>query len=363
MKIALLGSGLIGGSIGLALRQLDEVEQVIAYDAAESTSARAVERGAATAAVSTPEEAVEGADVVFIATPVRTIPELALVAAANAKPGAVITDVGSTKSRLVVEVEKSLPDGATFIGGHPMAGTENDGIEAAEATLFDGSWWILTPTERVEASAYRSLHALLGKLGAQVMAIDPARHDELMAVISHLPHLTATTLMNLAGERGKEHAGLLSLAAGGFRDVTRVAASNPDIWLDICEENAEAISAVIRSFADRLLELGELVRAGKRSDLQERFLSAREARRDLPGKRVSGELFELHIPIPDRPGVLAEVTTTVGNLGVNIEDLQISHAEEGGRGFLRLLVVGGDEAVRVAAALATHGYDVRSLSL
>jgi prephenate dehydrogenase len=363
MRVALLGTGLIGGSIGLALRRLPDVDDVIAFDADPAVAQRAVQRGAATATADTPEQAVSGAEFIFIATPVRTIPELAKRASTQVKAGAVITDVGSTKSRVVLEVEKSLPHGSTFIGGHPMAGTENDGIDAAEARLFEGSWWILTPTERVEASAYRSLHVLLGRLGAQVMALDPARHDELMAVISHLPHLTATTLMNLAGERGKEHAGLLSLAAGGFRDVTRVAASNPDIWLDICEENAEAIGAVIETFAGRLLELGKLVRSGDRSELRERFLSARQARRDLPGKRVSGELVELHVPIPDRPGVLAEVTTTVGNLGVNIEDLQISHAEEGGRGMLRLLVVGADEARKVVAALTTYGYDVRSLSL
>src|SRR2546427_3015455 len=147
------------------------------------------------------------------------------------------------------------------------------------------------------------------------MALDADRHDDLMAIVSHLPHLTATMLMNLAGERGKEHAGLLSLAAGGFRDVTRVAASNPDIWLDICEENAEAIASVLQEFAGRLVELGELVKAGKRSELRERFLAARAARRNLPGKEVSGELVELLIPVPDRPGVLAEVTTSVGDLG------------------------------------------------
>jgi prephenate dehydrogenase len=182
-------------------------------------------------------------------------------------------------------------------------------------------------------------------------------------VISHLPHLTATTMMNLAAERGKEHAGLLSLAAGGFRDVTRVAASNPDIWLDICAENAEAISSVLAEFAGRLLELSELVKAGQRADLQKRFLEARTARRNLPGKGVSGDLVELHIPVPDRPGVLSEVTTTVGDLGVNIEDLQITHAEEGGRGTLRLLVIGADDAERVRVALSSRGYDVRSLSL
>jgi prephenate dehydrogenase len=202
MRVALLGTGLIGGSIGLALRRLDDVDEVVAFDADPDVAKRAVERGAATSGAASTEEAVINADVVFIATPVRTIPQLALRAASQAKPGAVITDVGSTKSRVVLEVENSLPQGATFIGGHPMAGTENDGIEAAEPGLFEGSWWILTPTERVEAASYRALHGLLSRFGAQVMALDPARHDELMAVISHLPHLTATTLMYLAGERG-----------------------------------------------------------------------------------------------------------------------------------------------------------------
>ena len=363
MRVALLGTGLIGGSIGLALRRLPEVETVVAYDLDPAVAERAVQRGAATEAAESPEAAAADADVVFIAAPVRAISDIARQASPGMKAGSVLTDVGSTKSRLVLELDESLPDGVTFIGGHPMAGTEEEGIEAADATLFEGSWWILTPTETVEPIAYGALHALIGKLGAQVMALDPARHDELMAVISHLPHLTATTLMNLAGERGKEHAGLLSLAAGGFRDVTRVAASNPEIWLDICEENAEAIASVLRGFAGQLLELGDLVERGRRSDLRERFLSAREARRNLPGKRVSGELVELHFPIPDRPGVLAEVTTAVGDLGVNIEDIQISHAEEGGRGVLRLLVVGGAEAGRVQDALSIRGFDVRSLSL
>jgi prephenate dehydrogenase len=169
--------------------------------------------------------------------------------------------------------------------------------------------------------------------------------------------------MNLAAERGRDHAGLLSLAAGGFRDVTRVAASNPDIWLDICEENRDAIASVLSEFADRIGELGRLIRSGKRDDLRERFLSARTARRNLPGKATSGEVVELHIPVPDRPGVLAEVTTTVGDLGINIEDLQITHDEESGRGTLRLAVSGTDAAERIRAALEARGYDVRSLSL
>jgi len=362
-RVALLGTGLIGGSLGLALRRSDQTIEVIAYDLDPHSSARAVERGAATTAVSSIEEAVSRADVVFAATPVRSIPAILGQASKAAHPGTLITDVGSTKSRLVVEIEESIPDGVTFIGGHPMAGSEDEGIEAADARLFDGCWWILTPTARVEPAAYQRLHTIVTGFGARVLALDPARHDDLMAVISHLPHLTATALMNLAGEHSSEHAGLLSLAAGGFRDVTRVAASNPDIWLDICEENSEAISSVLEEFAGRLKNLSRLVKAGQRSDLRERFVAARNTRRSLPGKAVSGEVVELSIPVPDRPGVLAEVTTTVGNLGVNIEDLQITHSEEGGRGTLRLLISGREESIRVRDALASHGYDIRTLSL
>ena len=363
MRVALLGTGLIGGSIGLALRRLPDVEEIVAYDLDTASREAAVARGAAHRAEDTPAAAVRDADVVFVATPVGSIAAAIEQAGPGLKPGAVVSDVGSTKSRVVLDVEAGLVEGATFIGGHPMAGTEEEGIEAAQASLFEGCWWILTPTARVDAGAYGTLHALLSRLGAQVMALDPQRHDDLLAVISHLPHLTAAALMNLAAERGEQHEGLLSLAAGGFRDVTRVAASNPDIWLDICAENAEAIATVLSEFAGRLEELGRFVREGKRADLKERLLSARTARRNLPGRRAGGELVELLVPVPDRPGVLAEVTTTVGNLGVNIEDLQITHAEESGRGTLRLLVVGIDEAHRVQAALSSKGYDVRVMSL
>lgn len=363
MRVALLGTGLIGGSLGLALRNVPEVEEVIAYDLDPKVRAAAVERGAASAESSAPEDAVRGADFVFVATPVGRIADVIKQAAPGLKSGVVVTDVGSTKSRVVLEVENLRIEGATFIGGHPMAGTEEEGIEAADPMLFDGCWWILTPTERVDAGAYRALHGLLTKLGARVMALEPTEHDDLLAVISHLPHLTAATLMNLAAERGKEHAGLLALAAGGFRDVTRVAASNPDIWLDICTENAAAIAAVLREFARRLDSLGDLVASGDREQLEQGFLAARAARRELPGQRAGGESVELLVPVPDRPGVLAEVTTTVGNLGVNIEDLQISHAEEGGRGTLRLIVSGVEQAHRVQGALSSKGYDVRLTSL
>lgn len=359
----MLGSGLIGGSIGLGLRGLDQVSEVVVYDRSEESARRAVERGAADRFELSPAEAVRDADVIFVATPVGAIANTIKACISTLKHGAILTDVGSTKSRVVDEVAGILGENVTFLGGHPMAGSEEDGIEGAREGLFDGAWWILTPTPNVEPAAYRTLHGLLSAMGSHVIALEPALHDELMAIISHLPHLTAATLMNMAADHGKDKASLLSLAAGGFRDVTRVAASNPGIWIDICRENADSIVRALGEFIERLSELRDFVASGAAESIHGRLDSARLARRSLAGKRTDGELFEILIPIPDRPGVLAEVTTLVGNVGVNIEDIQISHAEEGGRGVLRLLILGEDQSRRVHDSLSIRGYNPRSTSI
>jgi prephenate dehydrogenase len=362
MRVAVIGTGLIGGSIGLAIKARTDAE-VVAFDQDPVAAARAVERGAADRAAQTPAEAVDGADFVFIATPVGAIGATARSLADRVASSAVVTDVGSTKSRVVVEVEKALREGSDFIGGHPMAGTEQEGIEGATPGLFDGAWWILTPTDHSDPDAYQRLHGLLTTLGARIMALNPVEHDELMAVVSHVPQLTATALMNMAARRGEEHAGLLALAAGGFRDVTRVAASNPDIWLDVCKENGEAIAATLQDFAKELLRMRDLIVEHKEGPLREAFLSAREARRNLPGKEVAEAPFEIVMPVPDQPGVLAQVTTSIGNLGINIEDLQITHSSEGGRGVLHLTIAGRGPASRVAEALREQGFDAREVEL
>lgn len=359
MNVAILGSGLIGGSIGLALKKQGWEGSVVAYDLDPDVAQLAVARGAADRQAPSIEDAVSGAGLVVIATPVGAIVETARQAASFLEPGVVLTDVGSTKSRVVVEVEVLLPAGVEFVGGHPMAGTEDEGIAAAKEGLFEGAWWILTPTDRSDPEAYRRVHAFVATLGARVMALRPEEHDELMAVVSHVPHLTAAALMNMAAERGRRHAGLLALAAGGFRDVTRVAASNPQIWLDICKENGPAIAATLDRFAKELLSLRDLVLREDPDALRKVFLAAREARRSLPGRISEGDLCEVRFPVPDRPGVLADVTTAVGNIGVNIEDLQLSHLIEGGRGTLHLTVIGEESARRVASLLVERGYEAK----
>lgn len=359
-RIAILGTGLVGASLGLAMSSVDDVGEVVGWDSDPAQLAIALERGAVSRAAATPQAAVTDADVVILAVPVSAVAAVAAEVGPRMRAGSILTDVASVKKNVVAALEAGAAEGVHVIGGHPMAGSHEAGAAHASADLFVGATYLLTPTVGTDPGAYRRLHALVAAIGARPLAIDPSHHDALVAVISHLPQLAATTLMNLAADRAREeHAGLLLLAAGGFRDATRVAASDPNLWLDICEQNRDAIVAVLDEYRERIGALRSVVAVGDRGSLEQVLADARAARRSLPGKEtVTGALVELHIAIPDRPGVLAEVTTTVGAVGVNIEDLGIDHAPEGGRGQLRLAIIGFKPAGVAREALEALGYEV-----
>jgi prephenate dehydrogenase len=198
--------------------------------------------------------------------------------------------------------------------------------------------WVLTPSADTDDVTFSTVASVVAELGADVVALSPERHDEVVAVISHVPHLTAATLMGLAAVRAEEHAALLRLAAGGFRDMTRIASGHPAIWLDICAENRPAILSALDDLVAGLGSIREVVASGDRDALHRRLADAREARRNLPS-RVSqpSELAELRIPIPDRPGAAAEVFTLAAELGVNIASFEVVHSVEG-RGVAVVLV-------------------------
>ena len=362
MRVAIVGAGLIGGSLGMALRGLGDVDEVVVSDAAPGRAEAAVEAGAADRAAGSPEVAGEGADLIVVATPVGAVVDVACLAALRATPGAVVTDVGSVKGRIVADAERRMPAHVRFIGGHPMAGSELEGLEGADAAMFKGATWVLTPTATSDALAQATLTRLLHALGAHVVALDPRHHDRLVAVVSHLPHLAAGTLLNLAAERSLDANGLLALAAGGFRDMTRVSAGSSGIWLDICEDNADAIVEVIDAYVDGLSAVRDAIACDNRGEIRRLLESARVARNRIPAKAgtLPSSLVEVTIPIPDRPGVIAEVTTLIGNEGVNIEDIQIVHSAEGGQGLLHLVLGGDDDrSGRVTAALVRAGYSPR----
>jgi prephenate dehydrogenase len=354
--IAILGTGLIGGSLGLALRRTDAAANVVGYDPSPGEAARAQARGAIGTAVATPEDAVAGAGVVVLAMPVDRIPEVCSALEGAIAPDAVVTDVGSAKVAVVRQGESSF--GPRFVGGHPMAGSERHGIEAADEALFEGAWWILTPTAATASESYGSILELVGRAGAKPIAVDPDAHDALVARLSHLPQLTASAIVDQAVSAGDRET-LLGLAGNGFRDVTRIAASNPDLWVAIIRSNRGAVLDALDGLGTRLGRVAEMVSEGRWDALGEWLDSSRRARLELFAKpSYGGEPVALSMLIPDRPGVLAEVTTAAGELGANIEDLRIVHSTEGGRGRLELVVAGREPAKLLAAVLQAIGYHV-----
>ena len=341
-RAVVVGTGLIGGSIGMALRARGW--HVTGRDADATRAEKAVELGALDALGEDPD-----AEVTFIATPVSTIAREARAALAGGS--GVVTDVGSVKAPVVTAVGDPR-----FVGGHPMAGSEQEGITGADAALFEGATWVLTPTVDTDAGAYARLQSVVASLGADVVALPPDRHDALVALVSHVPHLTAATLMRLASQSAEEHATLLRLAAGGFRDMTRIAAGHPGIWPDICAENRDAIVAVMDELIAALGQMRDNVAGADRDGLLRTLEEARAARVNLPVRAPRAEaLVEMRVPIPDRPGVLAEITTLAGELDVNIFDIEIAHSAEGQRGVL-VLVIDARAADLVRGALLARGY-------
>jgi len=320
-----LGLGLVGGSLAVGLRQRGW--RVHGDDARSATLERAVELGVIDAGGLAADAAIT-----FVAVPVMVIAEA--VKRALAETNGLVTDVGSVKAPVCAECHDPR-----FIGGHPMAGSELDGLDGADGDMFNGAIWVLTPTEETDDRALAVISGIVRELGAEVVALTAERHDQVVAVVSHVPHLAAATLMQLASDRAEEHAALLRLAAGGFRDMTRIASGHPDIWLDICAQNRPAIVAALDGLIDRLSDIRQVVDEDDRDGLEAALASAREARTNLPGRIAHPEnLAEVRIPIPDRTGAAAEVFTLAADLGVNIANFEVVHLPESNRGVAVVLV-------------------------
>jgi prephenate dehydrogenase len=350
--VAVVGTGLIGGSLGLALRRAGL--RVQGYDADADRLARAVARGAVDEAAPSLLDAYAGADVAFVAVTVSGV-AAAVGAALDAGVGAV-SDVGSVKAPVVRAVEARAGGAAArFVGGHPMAGSAGEeGIEGADADLFAGAAWVLTPTASTDPVAFTAVRDLVALTGAAVMAVEPELHDDLVAIVSHLPHLAASALMHVAADAQPNHETLLRLAAGGFRALTRLSGRSAGIWPDICVENRAAIINILDRYMKELERVRDLVAAEERAPLLDFFEVARAEGSSLPARSEgAGPLVELSMPVPDRPGVLAEVTTLAGRRGVNIVDLDISHGPTGG---VLLMVVPAAGADAIVAGLDELGY-------
>jgi prephenate dehydrogenase len=352
-RILIVGTGLVGGSIGLALRRSGDAH-VMGFDADMSNAKRARDDGALDEVVDDPASGAENADIIVLAPPVGEILSAVGEVARTARPGTVVTDVGSTKGTIVVEAERLLGPERPFVGGHPMAGTEGEGIAAARADLFDGALWILTPTEATEPSAFRRVNAFATSLGARTLALDPDAHDRLVARVSHLPYAIATALMAVVSE--DSDARVFDAAAGSFRDVTRTAGTNPRIWHDILSTNRAAVGREIERMVAKLETMRTALDAGDLDAVDALIATARDARKRLPikGERTPADPVTVEVLIPDRTGVIADVTTALGEGGVNIEDLWMDHSAVGGT--LLITVDGRTNAAKAIELLSARDF-------
>ena len=354
-RLAIVGTGLIGASVGLAARSAG-VKRVTGYDADPEFLALAAERGAIDEPAGSLVAAVEEADLVVVATPVAALAEGIRAALAAAANGATVTDVGSTKAALCASVE----DRVRFIGGHPVCGSEARGPLSGSDQLFAGATWFLTPVAETEPERYRLLHGFVASLGAVPVAIDPTAHDRLMALTSHLPHALANVVLNHAGSVRVDGHEPLGAAGGSLRDMTRVAGANPRIWIDIFLDNAAELRSALAEHRRRIEELERALDSRDAGWLARWIGEAGGNRRRLLAEAYDdpGALQRVRVHVPDRPGVLSGITQALGAEKINIEDFELDHLSPERGGTLDVLVAGEDFARKAADLLEAQGYSV-----
>lgn len=345
-----IGLGLIGGSVALALRDLGYVVGGIDHD--EAAVQRAVDDQ-----IIAHEGLPADATLTVVATPVDHIPDG--VKQALSETAGWVTDTGSVKGEIAQAVGHER-----FVPSHPMAGSEQSGLAGARPDIFRGAAWVITPTIETSDQAFAAMHELVVALGADPLTLEPAAHDRMVATISHVPHLTAATLMNLASRRSDEHLAMLRLAAGGFRDMTRIASGSPEIWPPICLQNSAAITEALDEVIAGLTDMRDAVAGENAEAIRTALSDARAARVNLPtATPLPPGLSEVRVRIKDQRGELAAITGLAARLDVNIFDLEIAHSAEGPTGVI-VLLVDTEVADVFKGGLMAQGYrpSVRPLS-
>lgn len=360
-RLAIIGLGLIGGSFGMALRRAGVVGEIIGIDTDPNTREDAVRMGAVDRSTADLPQGIRQAEVVVVATPVGQIPFVLRAMAPDLAPGTLVTDVGSSKGSVFLAATEALPPGVVFIGGHPMAGSERGGIAAANPYLFENAFYVLTPTPGQEH------HFLTGRLlelvkstGARPIFMDPWEHDRVVAAVSHLPHMVAAALVNTLAQVASSEV-YFSLAAGGFRDTTRIAGGDPLLWRDIFLSNKERVLEMIDQFQAVLGSLRDMLASGQEKELVAALEDARRVRQEIPVK-VKGmlaPLYELVVVLADEPGAIGRVAILLAQEGINIVDIEILRVREGEGGTLRLGLGNPESVQRAVSVLRAAGFTAR----
>ncbi len=359
-KIAIFGVGLIGGSLALCFKGRPGF-RVVGHSPRSESVRKCLDRGVVDEGTTSLEEAASGADFLFLCVPVGMLNDyLAALSRCKLKPGAIITDVGSTKGEIVEAASRYSFGDAVFIGGHPMAGKERSGVEAATSKLFENAYYVLTPTPSTPGSSYDALVELLSHTKAKLVRMDARTHDGVVGAVSHLPHIVAAMLVNLVARLGETDDSYEKLAAGGFRDITRIASADPTIWRDICVSNREVLLELLQAWTDEAGRFMDILRSGDGEAIAEQFRSASAFRSALPERRVGVATthYEFYVQVADEPGTIGKLTTLLGSRRINLRNIGILEPTPGGPGSMRLSFGNEDDSVRAKTLLEQEGYVV-----
>ena len=361
--IVVVGLGLIGASLAAAISKSDPDVEVFGVDVDSRTCGEAISRGWVANACAPESEAFsdfvkDRADLVVLATPVAAVDDYLRLLRDWDYRG-VITDTLSTKAHILAATAEILPYRRNYVPGHPMAGSEKNGIDGARPDLFEGANWILCPDADTPPEHFQRLHELITSLNARVVAIAPDEHDDSIAVVSHVPHIIAASLVQLAHRHADEQQSLMRLAAGGFKDSTRIAAGSSKLWCGIAFDNACALTSGLREMQGIIGDFADAIDAHDREATTRLLEEAAQARRALPAAWVpsTDKLLEVRIPMSDRKGVVAEGTTIASAAGCNIQSIEIDHITED-RAVLSLVLTDEGDVGKLSAQLIGAGFSV-----
>lgn len=356
-RVTIIGLGLIGGSLAKALRRTNPNLYIAGTDLNKDNLTAAVTEGVINCPSECFDEAAATSDVIFLCTPVNQIIKTLKEIAPAIRPDTVITDTCSVKTPVIKAAAEYLPVNACFIGGHPMAGAEISGYASAKAHLFENAYYILTPGHNATDAALKMLSRLISSTGALPLVMDPETHDRLVGGVSHLPHCAAAALVNAVIDIEDKESLIPRLAAGGFRDITRIASSNPQMWQEITLANRDHLIPLLSCLITNLQDFKAYLEQGDTQAVRDHFQRAKSYRDSLPLKEnlYQTQFFELYVDVEDKPGVIGQVATILGSNGINIKNIRVINSRENEPGCLLLSLPDGSSMEQARNLLVSHG--------
>lgn len=359
-RVFVIGLGLIGGSIALAIRRSHEDAIIIGYEINEERLGLAKTLNVIDESAASVEEGVKDADLIIISAPVQQAEEIIeTLVNVDLKSTVIITDVGSTKQQIMGKAVLLHNKGITFIGGHPMAGSHKSGVSAARPHLFENAFYILTPDSSTPTAKIEELKDWLKGTKANFLIMSPKEHDELTGAVSHFPHIVAASLVHQVAAIDEKNSTISSIAAGGFRDITRIASSSPTMWRDILLHNKDTLLELLEKWRIEMDLVKDMIHSMDSEAIYSYFNAAKEFRDGLPVKQKGAipSFYDLYVDVPDHPGSISEVTSILAKEEISITNIRIIEVREDIMGVLRLSFRNEDDRKRAQICLTQHQYE------